>query len=517
MIIMLPSFSAPGALGRLGKLGKLGLSRVLRSFRWSICSISLLLALPRSSPAIVSGGGDATTDCLIELDGVEPDADAGVRACTDCDPACDRDGVRAPNGSCTFVLAACVNQRNVEGCAPAVVKKASVKPPGLGIPAPIDLGGSASCGASASVVVRTRRGGTRPGRKRLKLTAVTAAGSPRRRDVDRLRLSCVAQAGACPGAPAEIPTVTIIALEPGATVVRGAASGVDPAALRISGWARTDRWYPQPALDRPFTALAADGTWSYTTYAWEQVAVLLVDDRYALPAASIDYHPATDPGVVAWAEQPPSKELSFAGHRWRVKDSAPFATDPGPCVFSRENVWVAADGLHLSVAERAATWTCAEAVLDGPRGYGAYTFQIAARLDALDPREVFSPFLFESPTREIDIEFSRALASPFAAQYVVQPFGPGNLHRFDLPAVTESTHRIVWRADAVEFVSWRGFGPFPPATADVLQAWTYTGPDIPLPGRMRTRINLWLAGGPPPASGTGSEVVVRDFAYDRVP
>ena len=485
-------------------------------FRWSACFISLLIALPGPSRAIVPGGGDPASDCLIELDGVEADASGGVRPCTDCDPACDRDGVSAPNGSCTFVLAACVNQENGEGCASAPLKKAGVKPPELRIPAPADLGGAPSCGPTANVVVQTRRGGTRPGKKRIKLTAVTA-DSPRRRDVDRLKLSCAPRMGTCPDAPTRPPTVAIAGLAPGATVVRGAVTNVDRTGLRISGWARTDRWYPQPALDAPFTALAADGTWRYATHPWEQVAVLLVDAHYTLPGASIDYHPATDPGVVAWAEQPASATLTFAGQRWRVKDSAPFATDPGPCVFSRENVSVAADGLHLRVVERAGTWTCAEAVLDGPRGHGVYTFQIAGGLDALDPREVFSPFLFDSPMHEIDIEFSPALASPFDVQYVVQPFTrPGNLRRFDLPAVTESTHRIVWRADAVEFLSWRGVAPFPPAAGDVLQAWTYTGPDIPPPGRMRVRINLWLHRGLPPASGAGSEVVVPAFAHEAL-
>jgi len=476
----------------------------------------LQLALPRPTLAIVPGGGDPSSDCLIELDGVEPDASAGVRVCTDCDPACDRDGVTVPNGNCTFFVAACINQGNVDGCTPAVLKKAGVKPPGLGIPAPADLDGGASCGPAASVVVRTRRGGTRPGKKRIKLTAVTA-GPPRRRDADKLRLSCVPQPGACPNAPARPPTVSIAGLEPKAVVVRGVVRNVALTGLRILGWARTDRWYPQPVLDAPFPALAADGTWSYTTHPWEQVAVLLVDERYTLPGASIDYHPATDPGVVAWAEQPASKVVTFSGHRWWVKDSAPFATDPGPCVFSRENVSLAADGLHLRVVERAGVWTCAEAVLDAPQGYGVYTFQLAGRLDALDPQEVFSPFLFESPAREIDIEFSQTLASPLDAQYVIQPFTrPGNLRRFALPAVTESTHRIVWRADAVEFLSWRGFAPFPPASGDVLQGWTYTGPDIPPPGRMRVRVNLWLSGGLPPVGGAGSEVVVRAFAHEAL-
>jgi hypothetical protein len=330
-------------------------------------------------------------------------------------------------------------------------------------------------------------------------------------------------AGFVIGNPNAPPSVEIRALPPpGASgTVSGVATNVDTSKVRISGWAHTDRYYPQPTLAEPFTCIGSDGSWSYLTHPWKRVIVLLVDDTYEIPTSPggesrIDYHPSTDPGVPAWTEIPPSRTLSFRGEKWWVKDSAPAVTDPGPCIFSpsAKNVSVAADGrLHLKIVKQGTDWTCAEIVLDRSRGHGIYTFQVISSLNTLDFQDVFAGFLFESLTREIDIECSPVLTGlENGCQYVVRPPFDTNRRIFPMPR-GRSTHRIVWSTDRIEFLSWRGLQPFPPKPSNIIQEWVYTGPDIPPPGKERMRLNLWLSDGKPPVGGRGSKVVVHSFSF----
>jgi hypothetical protein len=160
-------------------------------------------------------------------------------------------------------------------------------------------------------------------------------------------------------------------------------------------------------------------------------------------------------------------------------------------------------------------WTCSEIVLDHSLGYGTYSWQIGNDLNHIDANVVAAGFIYEAPGKEFDIEVSRALMpAPDIIQYVVQPFTKqGNLLRFVLPATSTSSHRMVWQADHIEFASWKGTNPYPPDPADVIQAWTYSGPDIPLPGTERMRFNLWLFDGNPPVTGSSSEMVILAFSY----
>lgn len=312
------------------------------------------------------------------------------------------------------------------------------------------------------------------------------------------------------------PAIEIVDLRPGDATVHGRAANVDRAHASVVGWARTDRWYVQPLADAPRTAIGADGSWSIATHPWQQFVALLVDDSYVLPPGpSLDRHPRTDPGVLAYAEVPARSPIRFSGATFDVKASDPFAADPGPCVFAAENVTLDDAGrLHLRIEKSTTGWTCAELVNDRSLGYGEYVFRIATDLHDLPTPAVFSPFLFESLMREIDIEFSRTLAAPLNAQYVVQPYTrEGNRVLFDLPPGTETSHRILWRPDRIEFASWRGWGPYPPSPSDAISAFTYDGPDVPPPGGERLRMNLWLVGGGPPEGGLPVEVVVDSFTY----
>jgi hypothetical protein len=323
-------------------------------------------------------------------------------------------------------------------------------------------------------------------------------------------------AAGLPNACGTQPAIAVDDLRTGDGVVRGHVTNVEPRATFVVGWARTDRWYVQPRRDAAFTPIADDGTWEYATNPWEQVAVLLVDRTYVVPEGpSIDRHPSGDRGVLAFAEAPTSTTVAFSGSPWHVKATEPFAVEPGPCAFSRENVRVDGAGrAHLSMVRRGGRWTCAELVHEHALGYGAYTFRVDGPVDALPVPSVLGLFVFESLMRELDVELSRFLAGPQNAQFVVQPFTTaGNRVTFEMPPSARSTHRILWRPDRVVFTSWNGWDSFPPKPEDVVATFTYTGPHVPPAGNERVRMNLWLPG---EATGDGPDVeaVIASFAHD---
>lgn len=222
---------------------------------------------------------------------------------------------------------------------------------------------------------------------------------------------------------------------------------------------------------------------------------------------------------------PGGEGLLFAGYRWTVKASST-PVGPGPNRFSDrpEDVWVDADGLHLTISSRSGVWWSSEVILDGNLGYGTYVFHTESRIDTLDANIVLGLFTWDSfapPNyREIDFEFTR-WSSPADfnnAQYVVQPYGtPGNLVRFriDLNAQNQKlTHVLVWSPGQVELSTFHGhhlpsaIPPFQP-----IFSWTNSGPDVPVPGGENVRINLWLVNGLPPLNSQPEEVVVTNFLF----
>jgi hypothetical protein len=247
---------------------------------------------------------------------------------------------------------------------------------------------------------------------------------------------------------------------------------------------------------------------------------LLVDGSH-VPRARRDYHPSLDPGVLAWDEHPEKDQdraLSFSGHRWMVKSAETHRAGPGPNFFSDrvDDVWVDGDGLHLTTAFHDGKWFSTEVLLDGHLGYGTYTFKLASRVDSLDYYSVFSGFVYESNTREIDIEFSQVLARPdHNPQYVIQPYyHTGNIERFVMSDAYQSTHRFIWSESSIEFISWLGHDD-EPHPDNVIHQWTYTGSDIPPAAAERMRFNLWLFDGRAPASSERDEVVVTSFSFAK--
>lgn len=227
-----------------------------------------------------------------------------------------------------------------------------------------------------------------------------------------------------------------------------------------------------------------------------------------------------------WFDFPGLRTMSFGGRSWRVKGPGYYGPGPNSFCDTGSCIWVdAGDRMHLTVQKIGATWYSTEAALEEPLGYGDYIFTTIGRLDALHPNIVLGLFPWEygacydpangwwNPYNEIDVEFSRwGNPANSVGQFVAQPYDyPGNINRFaaTFSEGERTSHAFRWLADRVEFRSWRG-GPADESPANLIHAWTYTGPHIPRPEQPRIHVNLWQFSGPPT---TPQEVVLEAFTF----
>jgi hypothetical protein len=176
-------------------------------------ALALSVVAPDASAYISGDGkGKPETDCFIGLEGYEPEdlspfGRKGKPAiqCTDCDPACDLDGVAEPNGSCTFSIAVRVNDPNVPGCTPAPLKKVKVKAKTKGTKITsktsfqVALDGSSATSAFVDFPVLVKKFG-KPKEKAGKGKVVMLAKKPK--DKDKFLIVCnpLPAGEQCPGA-----------------------------------------------------------------------------------------------------------------------------------------------------------------------------------------------------------------------------------------------------------------------------------------------------------------------------
>jgi len=244
----------------------------------------------------------------------------------------------------------------------------------------------------------------------------------------------------------------------------------------------------------------------------------------------VTFYSTTPPTIddQQWNDFPGGRTLVFGDRTWRVK--GPGVYGPGVNTFSdtTNRVWVDASGrLHLTLRNTSGTWYCTEVALEEALGYGDYVLTTVGRLDLIDPQTVLGIFLWEygpcwdngylwwNAFNEIDIEYSRwGNSGAGIAQFVAQPFDyPGNIRRFDAAFGDGEvvSHAMRWLHDRVEFRVWRG-GPDDETPANLISAWTYTGPHIPRPEQPRMHLNLWKLEGTPAAN---QEVVFQGFRFLR--
>ena len=331
----------------------------------------------------------------------------------------------------------------------------------------------------------------------------------------------------CPGTAvigdlSKPPEIFLDSISANGSMLYGRVNNVDPRNCMVTEFALTNIWYVQPYANAPYTPICQNGTWSCYTHPWKRLTILLVDTSKYISDSGRYTHPALEPGVLAWVEYPrtrPDLPIQWSGHDWGIKEAEDrFA--PGPNFFSGDtlHIWVDRNGyLHLRIVfdSVGGRWMCPEIYLTHSMGYGTYTFHTVSRIDSLDLNAIFSMFLYEYlvPEHETDMEWSLALANPFTAQYVVQPYTfAGNMVRYYMPSPLPSSHRLEWAADHISFTSWRGLGSEPSQDSLILK-WTYRGSYIQPPGREQLHFNLWLFGGRVPQYGVGNEIVITSFSF----
>ena len=299
--------------------------------------------------------------------------------------------------------------------------------------------------------------------------------------------------------------------------ISGSVAGARPG-QRIVLFARDGGWWVQPLVDKPFTDIQANSTWTNSTHLGTDYAAMLVEDGYQ-PPATIDALPREGGPIiavktVAGAGRPAARTLNFSGYEWEVRDVP--SSRGGNNNYDAANAQTDANGLlHLRISQRSGQWTCAEVKLTRSLGYGSYVF-VVRDASHFEPAVVASMFTWDDQGvdpnhREMSVELTRwGDAANKNAQYVVQPYYvPANVDRFMAPAGV-LTHSFRWEPGRVAFRSVRGganAGGSPVVAEHVFNS------GVPSPGGESVHLNLYIFGSAESPLQNEAEVVIEKFQY----
>jgi hypothetical protein len=294
-------------------------------------------------------------------------------------------------------------------------------------------------------------------------------------------------------------------------IIEGSVTGASPG-QKIVLYARAGKWWVQPLVDQPLTALRPNFQWTNATHLGSHYAAMLVKEGYK-PETALESLPQPNDAVLAiavvpGAEQPPSPIVDFSGYKWRLRD-APSGRG-GRNIYSPSNIRVDEKGaMHLHISKLDADWSCAETSLVRNLGYGTYEFVVRG-LQSLEPPVVFSMFTYDYASgaqhnREMSIEVSRwGNPAKKNAQYVVQPYYvAANVHRFTLPPGS-LTFSLEWQRDRAAFRTRRN-------EATVSEHVFTAG--IPTPGIESMRMAFYIYRKSPIKLQQPMEVIVDRFTY----
>ena len=297
--------------------------------------------------------------------------------------------------------------------------------------------------------------------------------------------------------------------------VRGAKPG-----QRIVLFAKTDVWWVQPFLTKPFTTINQDATWRNSTHAGTEFAALLVSSEFVPPVRTTALPPLSST-VLAVAsvkggefDEKKPKTIQFSGYSWEVRQ---VLSERGGTInnFDPANAWTDNRGrLHLRITRGSAGWKCAEVKMLHSPGYGTYRFAVR-EVTPLEPAAVLSMYTWDASAddanhREMDIEISRwgDLANK-NAQFVIQPYYvPANVVRFSLPSGI-LVYSIRWDPGRAEFSTTEMSGR---GSVRTLAKYSFSS-GVPTPGAESWYISLYVFGKSKSPLKNETEVVVERFEY----
>ena len=211
--------------------------------------------------------------------------------------------------------------------------------------------------------------------------------------------------------------------------------------------------------------------------------------------------------------------IQFSGYTWNVKNGNRLG--PGPNHWSRNNVWVDANGfLHLKITKDSATgkWYCAEVSSQQTFGFGKWQFWVEGRIDKMDKNVVLGLFNYSGNDGfdEMDIEWARWGNKNYPnCNYTVWPAEKGFKNYSYTKEVSltgkNTTQRFTRTDSSVFFQSIQGFTN---GNNNVLASSHCKAPKnsislLPMPAY----INLWLMSGLAPANGKEVEIIIHKFSY----
>jgi hypothetical protein len=302
-------------------------------------------------------------------------------------------------------------------------------------------------------------------------------------------------------------------------VIEGRVTGGNPQ-LQLVLYVKSGKWWVQPTVSEPFTAIRPDSTWTNATHLGSDYAALLVQPGFH-PSTTLDQLPTPGGQVISVASvkgsEPSlhvSKTLQFSGYEWRIRDAP--SSRGGMNNYDANNAFTDSSGaLHLRISKRSNDWTCAEVTLTRSLGYGTYSF-VMRDVSHLDPAAVFTIFTWDysganKNNGEMDVELSR-WGDPTIknAQYVIQPFYiPENAFRFEVPAGV-LTQSFRWEPGHVLFRTLRGPDPSSKAAPVAEHAFSSV---VPAHVAESVRMNLYVFRNTKKALSNETEVVVDKFEY----
>jgi len=328
--------------------------------------------------------------------------------------------------------------------------------------------------------------------------------------------------------PAEHPSIVLEQIPPARS---GGAEAFEPISGKVIGSEAGQQiviythfgawWWVQPFRSRPFTAIAADGSWKSPTHLGNDYAALLVMPEFQPPVKTAAL-PVIGGNVLAVTTLRGSKAdptaprlLRFSGYDWKVR-TAPVDRAGEPTEYEPANAWVDGSGyLHLLMGQADGHWRCAGVSLTRSLGYGTYRF-VVQDSTKFPPSAVLAMFTRDDREEQeahtgLDVELSQwGKRKGHNADYVVQPYYmPENTTHFTVPP-GPVTYVINWAPGTATFRTL--VGPSANSHGRQIEEHVYKS-GIPIPAAEKVHLDLYDFFHSASGLQHPVEVVIERFEY----